>query len=272
MQFGVSEPRACRVFGQPKIDPAPGCECDTDDKLALRSFLRDSPAVVRVGTGGGPHGRQSCRLKGQFQARPPPLDRKRVKLLRGIGQAMGPFWAIGAMSCGLSTSSSTTLRRADAQDPQRPRRVHPRGPRHRRGACPSTWTASSPASNAWQPSAAHFSTSASTTGPSSLPTRWPTVAASTAPGLSSSIPAARGRTLGSRASTDGCNEHRNGRGVRLVARGSGAHRGLEDRLQHEQAASGVRLAHPGGVRREVAPPTAAAARIVSGSTIGTRSN
>ena len=44
-----------------------------------------------------------------------------------------------------------------------------------------------------------------------------------------------------------------------------------DRLQHEQAAFGTRLAHPGRVRRAVAQPTTATARITSGSTIGARS-
>ena len=43
--------------------------------------------------------------------------------------------------------------------------------------------------------------------------------------------------------------------LRLPARGQGLHRGLAHRLQHQQAPQRARLAHPGRVRRGLAPPT-----------------
>ena len=60
-------------------------------------------------------------------------------------------------------------------------------------------------------------------------------------------------------------EHLNGQLFDILARGPGPHRGLADRLQHEQAPHRARLAHPGRVRRAVAQPTTATARIASGS-------
>ena len=56
--------------------------------------------------------------------------------------------------------------------------------------------------------------------------------------------------------------------LRLPARGQGPSRGLAHRLQHQQAAQRARLAHPGRVRRGLAPPTTAHTRIAGGSTIG----
>ena len=56
--------------------------------------------------------------------------------------------------------------------------------------------------------------------------------------------------------------------VRQPARGQGPHRGLANRLQHQQATQRTRLAHPGRVRRGLAPPTSTPTRIAGGSTIG----
>ena len=63
-------------------------------------------------------------------------------------------------------------------------------------------------------------------------------------------------------------EHLNGQQFDSLLEGPSADRGLEDRLQHQQAPQRTRLAHPGRVRRGLAPPTGTAARIAGGPTIG----
>jgi hypothetical protein len=60
--------------------------------------------------------------------------------------------------------------------------------------------------------------------------------------------------------------------VRQPLRGSGPHRGLADRLGQPPTPLGPRLAHPGQVRRALGPPTAATARIASGSSSGVPSS
>src|ERR1700678_2774005 len=56
--------------------------------------------------------------------------------------------------------------------------------------------------------------------------------------------------------------------MRLPDPRPGPPRGVAHRLQHEQAPQRARLAHPGRVRRGLAPPTTAHPRIAGGSTIG----
>ena len=65
-------------------------------------------------------------------------------------------------------------------------------------------------------------------------------------------------------------EHLNGQQFDSLLEGPSADRGLEDRLQHQQAPQRTRLAHPGRVRRGLAPPTGTPTRIAGGSTIGVR--
>ena len=72
-------------------------------------------------------------------------------------------------------------------------------PGHRRRALHRRRRGGAPASNAWPPSAVPRPTCASTTGPSSSPTPWPTGAGSTAPTPCSSTRGPRGRTPGSRS-------------------------------------------------------------------------
>ena len=185
----------------------------SDDELALRAFLRDvarrrprwgwrRAALAAKAAGWRVNPKRIHRLWIAEGLRVP--YRKRKKPLRGIGKAMGPFcpirpnvvWALdfqfdqtsdGRMLKVLNVIDEFT-REALATDVER---------------SIDSRTVSSPASSIWQPRAVRRSSSASTMGPSSSPTRSPTGAASTAPARCSSTRGALGRTPGSRATTGG---------------------------------------------------------------------
>ena len=212
-QFGVSERRACGVVGQPRSTQRLPPPVPTDEELALRAFLRDfsrrrprwgwrRAATAAREAGWVVNNKRIHRLWRAEGLRVP--YRKKKRPLRGIGVAVGAMcpirpnvvWALDFQFD--QTTDGRMLKLLNVIDEYT-----------RESAWPSTWTAPStptgwwPVSSAWRPSEGPRPTSASTTGPSSSPTPWPTGAGSTAPTPCSSTPGHRGRTPGSRASTAG---------------------------------------------------------------------
>ena len=133
-QFGVTERRACRVVGQPRSTQRLRPPCRRTTSWRSGPSCGTSPGAVRVGAGAGPPGRHETPAGGQPQADPPPVARRRPacalsqaqEATAGIGVAWAPSARSGRAWCGPWTSSSTRLRRQDPQVLERDRRVHPR--------------------------------------------------------------------------------------------------------------------------------------------------
>ncbi len=104
--------------------------------------------------------------------------------------------------------------------------------------------------------------------PSSSPTPWPTGAASTAPGRSSSIRDHHGRTLGSSPSAAAYATSSSTATASIHSSKPSAHRGLENRLQLEPSTQCARLAQPQRVRPSMDQSTPTPTRIAAEPTIG----
>ena len=201
------------VVGQARSTQRLPAPVPPDEELALRAFLRDfsrrrprwgwrRAARAARDAGWRVNDKRIHRLWRAEGLRVP--YRKRKKPLRGIGAAVGAFCPIRPnVVWALDFQFDQTRRRQDAQalnvideysreclaiDVERS--IDADGV----VACLERLAAQRGA----RP------TCASTTGPSSSPTRCQTGAASAAPTPSSSIPAARGRTPGSNRSTAAC--------------------------------------------------------------------
>ena len=126
------------------LHPAPPAPVPADDELALRAFLRDfsrrrprwgwrRAAVAAKTAGWRANHKRIHRLWIAEGLRVP--YRKRKKPLRGIGVAVGALCPIRPnVVWAMDFQFDQTSRREDAQAPERHRRVHPRGPGHRRRA------------------------------------------------------------------------------------------------------------------------------------------
>ena len=210
----MTERRACRVVGQPRSTQRLKPPVPSDDELALRAFLRDfskrrprwgwrRAAVEARKAGWRANHKRIHRLWIAEGLRVP--YRKRKKPLRGIGQPVGAMCPIQpnvvwAMDFQFDqTRDGGMLKILNVVDEFTREALA-----HRRRTAPSTPMASSDASIAWPRTEEPRSTYALTTAPSSLPTRSPTGAGSTAPTPCSSTRAVLGRTAGSKVSTVGC--------------------------------------------------------------------
>ena len=112
-------------------------------------------------------------------------------------------------------------------------------------------------------------TCASTTAPSSSPTRWPTGAGSTAPTPSSSIPGSPWQNAWIESFNGRMrDEHLNGQQFDTLLEAQVLTEDWRIDYNMQQAPQRARLAHPGRVRRGLAQPTTATTRIAGGSTIG----
>jgi hypothetical protein len=260
-QFGVSERRACLVVGQPRstqrlAPPVPG-----DEELALRAFLRDfsrrrprwgwrRAARAARDAGWRANDKRIHRLWIAEGLRVP--YRKRKRQLGGIGVAVGAFcpirpnvvWALDFQFD--QTSDGRTLKLLNVIDVERS--IDADGV----VACLEPLAAERGA-----PACVRFDH-----GPEFIAYavadwcrfnghrhRFHRSGISVAERLERVVQRPSTRRVLERAA------------LRLPARGPSPPRGLANRLQHEQAPQRPRLAHPGRVRRGLAPQTTAHTRI-----------